>query len=90
MKDINMLIKTKIVINLNHTAFPVTESWLELNEAKVAEMVVANKTDGKLIPARVPSRFYRFFIDSASAQEYIDWVKSSDVPEVATFELVEL
>ena len=86
-----MLIKTKIVINLNRGSYPASESWLQTHDFKINEMVVANKTDGKLIPTRVLNRYYRFFIDSASAQEYIDWIRASDpLLEVADFQIVEI
>ena len=83
-----MILNAKLIItNLNKVI--LTDAIIAERDAKLAEMVAANKTNGDRIRLSYTS-FCRFFVDSAAAQEYIDWYNSTEFEGETTFEIVNL
>jgi hypothetical protein len=55
-----------------------TPEWQGLRDAKIQEMVQAGKTDGVFVQTSSDYTFARFFVDAAAAQEYLDWLESTN------------
>ena len=70
-----MNLTTKLTAQI--TKLPSPE-WDVLRNTKIQEMVDAEKTDGKALQTGENHTYSRFFIDAAAAQEFADWVESTN------------
>ena len=65
--------------------------WQQLRDAKINEMTTSGKTDGILVQENDAATdgvvFHRDFIDSAAAQEFVDWWTATEVSDFANITL---
>ena len=64
--------------------------WDALRTAKMQEMIDSGKTDGAVVQTRADYTFSRFFTDVAAAQEFVDWVESTNPGYAVDTEIVEV
>jgi len=83
-----MILTAKLIITNLHKVI-LTDTVIAERDAKIAEMVAANKTNGDRIRLSYTS-FCRFFVDAAAAQEYIDWYNTTEFEGETTFEIVAI
>ena len=70
-----MNLTTKLTAQI--TKLPSPE-WDVIRNNKIQQMVTLGKTDGIALQTGENFTYSRFFVDTESAQEFVDWVESTN------------